>query len=237
MNWNCKHEESEHSGIDSLWNQATIINNGQMTILNLINDEGATFNNTAEMYVSDLFNEGMYTSSGNISVLNNFSNCNTQTLEAKFINDGIVCVANDLINCNGDSLIGAGNYYVGGISNNNGVLSGAHVFHTISGSLDIPGIIDPGVTVTSGTCVLEVSIDNIIITKVYPNPTSGIIYFEGDIVNYNQVQVFNLMGKEVTSLVLIEQLSQESISIDFNSIPNGIYLIKIESETFRIIKE
>lgn len=227
----------DYSGVDSLWNEATISNNGQMTILDLINDESATFINTDEMNVTNLFNEGAFTSSGTISVLNNFSNCNTQVLDAKFINDGIVCVSNDLINCAGDSLIGTGNYFVGGTSINSGVLGGTPTFHTPSGTLDVPGTIEPGVIVTTGSCILGVSIDKTIGIKAYPNPTRGMVYLEGEFEDLNQIQVFNLLGKEITSTINTKTTSNESLQINLSSIPPGIYLIKTKYEVFRIIKE
>jgi len=74
---------------------------------------------------------------------------------------------------------------------------------------------------------------------VYPNPTSGITYFE---INHNHsdeviVKIFNLSGKNVYSIYT----SDKKGIIDLSTYPKGIYLAKISGfglyKIFKIIKE
>jgi photosystem II stability/assembly factor-like uncharacterized protein len=64
--------------------------------------------------------------------------------------------------------------------------------------------------------------------SVYPNPTSGIIHVENS--ENNQYEVFNIIGEKV----LEGKVMNNQINID-NQV-NGIYYIKINNNSFKIVK-
>ena len=73
---------------------------------------------------------------------------------------------------------------------------------------------------------------NQLVVSVYPNPTSDIVYIEG---NYTQLKVvvYNILGKEVVNKSITN-------SIDISHLENGVYLMKLSDgsklTTQRIIK-
>lgn len=215
---------------DSLLNQGNFANNGTATIYDFANDQMATFTNTVDMLITNNMNNQGYTmNTGDIKINNDFSNCNTQTMDAMMINDGIFCVTNDFINCIDDTLTGSGNYYIGGSSSNFGVFAGTHTFHTPSGTIGVPGTIEAGVTVTTGACDLSINpIDNNDLS-IYPNPTSSFINITQNNVSF---EVFDVMGRLILSGMV------ENNTIDFTTLNQGIYTVRIgNSKAQRVVKQ
>lgn len=230
--WNDQTGTFTNSGVlsnaDSLLNQGSFINNTSASVNALLNDQMANFTNNGNLEItSDMNNQGPAFNNASMVVYNNFSNCNTQTMDAIFTNNGRLCIANDFLNCAGDTLTGTGSYYVGGLSSNLGVFDGTHIFYTTSGSLDIQGNVQPGVTIMAGTCNLGLeSID--MEFEVYPNPTSANISLTITNVNY---ELFDITGKVVMQGMVANH------TIETRNLRNGIYLLKVEGqETKRIVK-
>jgi hypothetical protein len=67
---------------------------------------------------------------------------------------------------------------------------------------------------------------------VYPNPTTGILYFKGEEIENANVSIFNLAGTQVRSGVITGQ------SINVSDLPTGYYLIKMnrKDEKDKIIR-
>ena len=83
-----------------------------------------------------------------------------------------------------------------------------------------------------------ISIENKKNTKslsAFPNPTKDIIIIDG-INSLNKIKVFNIMGQDISSLVDIIAETEAHIRINFNKLPNGIYIIKSENKSIRINK-
>ena len=216
---------------DSLLNQGDLDNSGTMTIYDITNDEVAEFTNTGSILIThDFNNQGLITNLSDITVENDFSNCNTQALDAMFINNGTMCVANDFANCDTDTLAGSGQYYAGGLSGNYGVFDGTHTFNTPSGSLSInAGVIAPSVTITSGSgaCFLGVEEQNQLNFNIYPNPTTGKVMIDyGKMYSTTEIKVFDILGQIVLSQSFT---SAQKTQVEINELP-GIYFIEIQSE-------
>lgn len=64
--------------------------------------------------------------------------------------------------------------------------------------------------------------------KIYPNPAQNFVIVEG--VDLNQVELFNLKGQKMT-------VSFNDTKIDLNSIPSGIYLLKVNEVVRKLIVE
>jgi len=215
---------------DSLFNQGVFTNNGTATIYDLLNDQVGTLTNTVDMMLNNnMNNQGYLMNSGDIEIGNDFSNCNTQTMDAMLINDGIFCVTNDMTNCIDDTLTGSGDYFIGGSSSNFGVFDGTHTFHTPSGTVGVPGNIQPGVTVTTGACYLTIDpIDQAGMT-IYPNPTKGQVYVSINDVSY---EVFDVSGRLMLSGTV------ENSTIDFTTLNAGIYTVRIGNYPVRrVVKQ
>lgn len=207
---------------DSLLNQSTINNSGNIYAYDLANDEMATFTNSNGITVShDMNNQGMFTNAptGLIQVTHDFSNCNTQTLDAFFSNNGGMCIGNDFGNCAGDTLSGSGDYYVGNLSGNLGVFNGTFTFYTPTGSLTVGGQVDPGVTVAMGTCNLTLNESEKENLAVYPNPTNSLLSVPlGDV----DFVIYDPMGKVVLRGTVMNQ------TIDVSTLVAGSYLLQFD---------
>jgi hypothetical protein len=60
-------------------------------------------------------------------------------------------------------------------------------------------------------------------TRLYPNPTTGLLRIEGN--SINQVAVYNLMGQKVYE----ECLKGDESTIDMKAFGCGMYLVKVTS--------
>jgi hypothetical protein len=216
---------------DSMFVQGMFINSGTAGVYDLAFDQMASLNNTGSLDVThNMHNQGYLYNSYTIDVANDFSNCNTQSDNAVFDNDGIVCFSNDFINCDTDSIVGSGDYYVGGLSTNLGVFSGSHTFHTPTGGLTFNGgIIHPTVSMTTGACsssLPELSQS----FELYPNPTSGMVRIS--LLNA-EVRILDLSG----NLVKTVQSAANGI-LDLRDVQAGLYFLSVEGYGVqRLVKE
>jgi hypothetical protein len=70
---------------------------------------------------------------------------------------------------------------------------------------------------------------------IIPNPTTGLVSFEGE--SLTSIQVQTMDGK-----IAFQEFSMESNVVDFSQLPNGVYIIYAETTTGntvtkRLIKE
>lgn len=217
---------------DSLFNQGDFTNSGIITIYDIANDEVASLTNTGTVDIEHNFNnQGLVTNQMDISVGLDFSNCNTQALDAIFINNGTMCVVNDFANCEGDTLKGSGSYYAGGASGNAGVFDGTHTFYTPSGSLSLnTGTIEASVTISSGTnscTALSINEETSLGFSTYPNPTTGNISIDlGQTYNQTDVKVLNMLGQTIFNQTYLGT-SQINLNVDGNP---GMYILEVNTE-------
>jgi PKD repeat protein len=64
---------------------------------------------------------------------------------------------------------------------------------------------------------------------IYPNPTDGKLTIENGQLTIENVEIFDLMGKNVFQLSTFN--SQLSTQIDISHLPVGVYFVKIKTET------
>ena len=219
----------ENSGtsvyFDSLWNQAAIINTGTITVYDILNDQAGNFNNSGDFVVENNFNnQGGFinNSSAVIDVYNDFSNCNIQSMDAMFINDGTFCIGYDFVNCVDDTLDGSGWYFIGGGSSNFGAFEGTFQFNTPTGSLSAnTGTIDPGVTFGTDPCELSIKVQENVLS-IYPNPAYNVLYINATNFTYG---IFDLSGK------LVQQNTGQNAQIDISAIAPGVYTINLVDVT------
>ena len=206
---------------DSLWNQGSISNQGIITAFDLLNDQTGSFNNGtgAKLVLDhDFMNQGYFFNNGIIDVSNDFSNCNIQTMDALFYNHGTFCIGADMINCIDDTLSGTGEYFIGGSSANAGVFDGSFTFNTPSGTVGVPGNIQPGVTIGNQPCFLSV-VENELSLNLFPNPANNLLNITASNFNY---KIIDLSGK------IIQSDSNVSNQINIESLNVGIYFIEIK---------
>lgn len=72
--------------------------------------------------------------------------------------------------------------------------------------------------------------ENSFATVVYPNPTKNIVNI--NIQNTTQYTVYNALGQKVLS----GELSQNEKQIDFSNFVKGVYYVRMEGETLKIIR-
>jgi parallel beta-helix repeat protein len=70
---------------------------------------------------------------------------------------------------------------------------------------------------------------------VYPNPTDGLVYLEGEIEGLENLKVYNLVGEDVTNLILINNHS-DIVSLDLDRVQIGIYILKSKTSVIKIWK-
>lgn len=65
-----------------------------------------------------------------------------------------------------------------------------------------------------------------LLVKLYPNPTSGVVFFDNSESLYEKVSVYNYLGQEVMMpSVFVEG---NNTKIDLSSLSNGVYLLRFE---------
>lgn len=73
--------------------------------------------------------------------------------------------------------------------------------------------------------------------SIYPNPTSGLITIQSSQQGrFKEIQVFNSIGQDVTSLVRISQENSTRLNMDMNSLIDGIYYVKSGDQLIKVIK-
>ena len=82
---------------------------------------------------------------------------------------------------------------------------------------------------------INTAVENVISQSsisVYPNPTADMLIIEG-VSSKEEIGIYSVNGTKVLSVQ-----SQEGINtINVSGLPNGVYLLKYSSETFKLIKE
>jgi DNA-binding beta-propeller fold protein YncE len=63
--------------------------------------------------------------------------------------------------------------------------------------------------------------------SVYPNPTKGVVYIHN--ANGAEVQVYNSNG-------VLLQSTRES-QVDLSNYPAGVYLLRIDDKTLKVVKQ
>lgn len=72
---------------------------------------------------------------------------------------------------------------------------------------------------------------------IYPNPATENITIEGLSSQVNQIEIYNMLGQEVSSFVAIIQSSESYLQLDISLLKPGIYYLKTNKDYSPIIKQ
>lgn len=70
--------------------------------------------------------------------------------------------------------------------------------------------------------------------NIYPNPTTGQVRIESAQKSINNIKVFDVLGSVVLE---IENINATEINIDLSNFANGLYFIKANNQTIKVIKQ
>lgn len=72
--------------------------------------------------------------------------------------------------------------------------------------------------------------------ELYPNPVGNMLYIEGDVGHPSGIKVLSLLNQEIHSIVPIQR-SADRIELDLSELPSGIFVIKVEGMTWKVVKK
>jgi len=73
--------------------------------------------------------------------------------------------------------------------------------------------------------------------SIYPNPARQKITLEKDGVASDKIQLFDFLGKDISSLAVKNRISSSKIELNITSLEQGVYFLKINGVAKKIIKE
>ena len=153
-----------------------------------------------------------------ITSLPNSNTSDGSTVEKRIWENGDNCVAvQELKVINGD-------HDWPGSSGNMDINASQEIWNFVS-KYDINGLINCGST--------DITTSNDVEFKIFPNPTSNIIYLNNLNKNSSNFQIFSSIGK----LVMNGAINSTSLSIDISDLKPQLYILKIDGISNKIIKE
>ncbi|MCC6691610.1 MAG: T9SS type A sorting domain-containing protein [Bacteroidia bacterium] len=220
---------------DQFMNNAsgTITNNGKVTAINFLNIE--TVNNAGNLNANYFTNSKSFTNSntGFIVITNDFSNIDTLASPAVFANNGFVSVANDWHN--GNQINGSGKFCIGNNTWNSGTMTGTFDFcDQTGGNIDLnTGTVAGTITYCVNPCSVGINelLSNLSIS-ILPNPfSSQTVIRTNHLINNATLIVYNQLGQIVEQM---ENLSGQIITLNRNTLPTGLYFVRL-SQNNRVI--
>ena len=208
--------------LDSMWTQGTVNNTGIMTMNDYLADQNETVTNDGTIDIANNFNnQGLFYNNGEMFVGNNFANWNTQTSDATYECDGVLCVSNDWSNFNTDDTVrGSGLIYIGNESSNLGIVQGTLTFHTPGGSFTFnSGTVEGTVTFGTGTCSADLDDnDQALEFVLFPNPATSFIQLS---IHDFKYEVYDFSGR-----LALNGVSESGI-IELDGLNEGMYSIRV----------
>lgn len=71
----------------------------------------------------------------------------------------------------------------------------------------------------------------------YPNPVKDVLTIKGEIKNLGQIQIFDLVGRDVTSFVVIDYSNRSQVTIRMNNLSADVYIVKSNIGQHRVVKK
>jgi hypothetical protein len=84
-----------------------------------------------------------------------------------------------------------------------------------------------------GNIVLEIPENTVSDIAIYPNPTTGELRMENGELRINNVEIYDIYGRNVSQFSILHS----PFSINISHLASGIYFIKIITETNEIVKK
>lgn len=75
------------------------------------------------------------------------------------------------------------------------------------------------------------------IIKLYPNPVEQILTIEAQKIDVKGINVFNILGENISNLLIINQVNQSKISIDFSALETNLYFVKTPNGMTKILHQ
>jgi len=212
-------------------NVGTLTNANTLTFDDITNlgtfTNPGTITGTNSMWNVGVFNN---TSTGQITIGNGFLNVDSVSSGAWFNNDGTFDIGDSFYNF--DSITGGntGSFTVQDTSYNSGAMTGSFDFCDATPPATSPyidiilGAVDPAITY----CTVGINTNNnLTSTKIYPNPTNGLLTVFSD--KNVSIEVYNVLGEKI-----ITSLGNK---IDLTSYQNGIYFVLLKDESGNLMKQ
>ena len=73
------------------------------------------------------------------------------------------------------------------------------------------------------------------VIRIYPNPTKNSIVIEGADVNYENILILNVLGQEVIRKVP-KSNQDKNVFLDMSLLSNGVYIISVGAQLFKVVK-
>ena len=153
-----------------------------------------------------------------VTSLPNTNTSDGSTVEKRIWENGDNCVAVQEL-----KVINGGHFWPGS-SGNMDISASQEIWKFVS-KYDINGLINCGST--------DITTSNDVEFKIFPNPSSNIIYVNNLDKNNSNFQIFSLIGKSVMN----GAINSTSLSIDISDLKPQLYVLKIDGISYKIIKQ
>lgn len=117
-------------------------------------------------------------------------------------------------------------YIFGSSNSNTGIATPGSAQETISISPEYPFATHGNAVILNYKKTSSLNLENTTIKPIiiYPNPTKGSLYIEGNTTEINSVQIYNMLGQQVYKVQ-----STNIKSLDLNHLAKGIYTIQLNN--------
>lgn len=73
--------------------------------------------------------------------------------------------------------------------------------------------------------------------KIYPNPTNSEITIVANILELEEIKIFNTLGQDISIFTTIKEVSEGLTIIDLSSLSSGIYYVKTKTTANKVYKQ
>jgi hypothetical protein len=85
---------------------------------------------------------------------------------------------------------------------------------------------------TSSNAISEHRVESVL--KLYPNPTTGVLTINNEQLTMNNIEIFDVYGRKVSSHHLIPSSSHQ---INISHLPSGVYIVKMNGVCQKVVKQ
>ena len=73
--------------------------------------------------------------------------------------------------------------------------------------------------------------------QLFPNPTSNAMTIAGSEEELEELELYDLYGKNVSNMIFLNRRSSENILIDLSKLELGMYFLRTKSQTNKLFKK
>lgn len=70
---------------------------------------------------------------------------------------------------------------------------------------------------------------------IFPNPTNNLVNVTGEALKIDELFLFDLFGKDVTSQIVVQENGVSTLTLTLGALAKGVYFLKTKSQTLRIV--